>query len=306
MDHKIENLLKSLEISEDDFIGAGGMGRVYKYEGDKIIKIFSEVALDSVKGLKDMYDLLHKNKSSLTFDIPYIYSVNKSGEMIYTIEKRLDGIHYTDIENSLSESEKHKFIENYLLGAGQIQRIKLEDLPYGDILNDWQQITSASWSEYLKEKTVQRLKYSEKFLLKEFPNFSDLVNQFMAKLGKLSEPDHKSVVHGDYFLNNILFDDKYKIKALLDFNPLTVMGDWKMDIVGAVIFLQLFESISHLDYQYAYKKAVELYGENLLEVFDTYKLFYSFYFGNMYEDDRKLYDWSVKNIKKILVDQVNS
>ena len=57
------------------------------------------------------------------------------------------------------------------------------------------------------------------------------------------------MVHGDYFYDNLLVGEDLKISAVLDFSDLSVVGDHKMDITGALIYLTLDTEMKHkVDY----------------------------------------------------------
>jgi aminoglycoside phosphotransferase (APT) family kinase protein len=46
-------------------------------------------------------------------------------------------------------------------------------------------------------------------------------------------------VHGDYFPGDVIVDESAAVDGVVDFASLTVAGDPAMDIVGALVFLDI-------------------------------------------------------------------
>lgn len=86
-----------------------------------------------------------------------------------------------------------------------------------------------------------------------------------------------------------------RLSSVLDFSPHTVVGDWRMDVAGAVTFLGISSSAKqYIPYMRALAKSK--YGPGILSIIDLYLLYYSIYYSDTYKFDKISYDWCVQNL----------
>ncbi len=72
------------------------------------------------------------------------------------------------------------------------------------------------------------------------------------------------LVHGDYFLDNVLFDDNLQVSAVLDFGAHTLAGDPRLDATSAIIFLGLEPAMKPWSFAHVTALAQEQYGNSIL------------------------------------------
>jgi aminoglycoside phosphotransferase (APT) family kinase protein len=105
----------------------------------------------------------------------------------------------------------------------------------------------------------------------------------------------KTLVHGDYFYGNLLVKD-LKISAVFDFGPLTVVGDYRMDVSGAVIFCETNPQFDSQFVEYLYRQEETIYGREIIKFIEYYRIYYSFYHMASADSGGSLYRWCIDNL----------
>ena len=113
-------------------------------------------------------------------------------------------------------------------------------------------------------------------------------------LHRYAEDAPKRLVHGDYFLDNVLFDDNLQVSAVLDFGAHTLAGDPRLDATSAIIFLGLEPAMKPWIFAHVTALAQEQYGDSILLLKDIYGLYYAIYFANTKLTMPGDYDWCVR------------
>ncbi|MBA3826175.1 MAG: phosphotransferase [Ktedonobacterales bacterium] len=115
---------------------------------------------------------------------------------------------------------------------------------------------------------------------------------------RLHLPDSpKRLVHGDYYLANVLFHEDLTVAAVLDFSPHTLIGDPRLDVAGAITFLTLDAGIKSAHIYDLTALAAAKYGEDIHTFIAIYALYYSFYFSDTKEFDPSTYAWCIANLR---------
>ena len=105
----------------------------------------------------------------------------------------------------------------------------------------------------------------------------------------------KRLVHGDYFLDNVLFDDNLQVSAVLDFGAHTLAGDPRLDATSAIIFLGLEPAMKTLAASRMSRRwPRSSMGTAILLLKDIYDLYYAIYFANTKLTMPGNYDWCVR------------
>ena len=110
--------------------------------------------------------------------------------------------------------------------------------------------------------------------------------------------DQKSLVHCDYYFNNVLVSEGLEISAVLDFSKHAVVGDKRLD-AASICFLALDKdvTIDHLDFMTNLIRTQ--YGEGINMYLDIYAIYYAFYYADTYEFDKNSYTWSLNILNDI-------
>jgi aminoglycoside phosphotransferase (APT) family kinase protein len=107
------------------------------------------------------------------------------------------------------------------------------------------------------------------------------------------------LVHGDYYPANVLTGADGGIAAVIDFSPLTVVGDWRADLVSAVCFMEELADPpceARDDARTCLKNAmVDPDGD----IFLTYRAFHAFVHSGSRVEIPELYRWCVAVLRSL-------
>ena len=85
---------------------------------------------------------------------------------------------------------------------------------------------------------------------------------------------------------------------MIDFSPLTVAGDPRLDLIAALIFLEVDDGYQPDDSPFARRLFEERHGPALLDLGGLYRAYYSLFFAHTKDTDPLLYRWCVANLRK--------
>lgn len=292
-DAGIERILQKLNIEEKIVLGEGGEGIVFAFDEDRVVKVYKGGNLNYLQSIFAFQRTLAE--FALPFETPVIYEIGKVGGIYYTIEKRLHGVTLDKVFGELSEADRYLILKRYFEGIKAIHSVKLPQLLYGQILASGDQLTSESWQKFLRIKMEDKIGYSREWLARDVTNFEVKVKCYYEIIETELGCEEKQLVHGDYFQGNVLVQN-LAISGVLDFSPHTVVGDYRMDICGAITFLEIDPVFTQPYLDYLYTLAEQEYGKDIRKFIGYYLLYYSFLFANSYEFDKPLYEWCLKNL----------
>jgi hypothetical protein len=176
-----------------------------------------------------------------------------------------------------------------------MEKVRFEEQYYGQILKTKNRITSKKLSGYLIKKLEQKFNKSKKRLNQDVVDLAEKFNILVKIIRQKLAKCPKSLVHHDYYLNNVLMTPDFKLSAVLDFSEHTIIGDWKMDVAGAVTFLGI-NSEAKKYIPYMRKLAASKYGSGITKILDLCLIYYSIYYSNIYRYDMVSYNWAVENL----------
>ena len=104
-------------------------------------------------------------------------------------------------------------------------------------------------------------------------------------------------MHGDYFLGNALCDERGILTAVVDFSPLTLVGDPLMDLAGAYYFCRIYDFVTEADYRFLRGQIDRRYGPHCWQHVDLYYTFYSLRFSDCKGPDNHTYRWCLRRLR---------
>ncbi len=112
-------------------------------------------------------------------------------------------------------------------------------------------------------------------------------------------PPEKLLVHGDYFPGNVLVGDDLRVSGVIDFGPLTVIGDPMLDLASAVIFLEVARpGYTPADTDFVRDRIAARTGPAIDDAITTYRAWYAIRFSPYRDDDANLYNWCVTSLRR--------
>lgn len=279
-------------------LGSGGESEVYALDNDRVLRLYkSGVALEYVERRRDFYARLRAARPA--FETPRLIDYGRVTDRIYTIEQRMRGRDFALVLPSLTGAARERALVSYLRVAASIGAIQFPELPYTELLRIDAPIQATTWTRYLSERFECSLRLSKADLERDVPDLDRRLNCIRAELATLPAVPEAALVHGDYFPGNVFIDERLEICGVADFGYTTLMGDARMDLAGALAFLELAQSYHPRDTLFLRDWIANQGGVELLPILDIYRHYYAVYFSGCQADDPATYRWCVNILREI-------
>lgn len=285
-------ILRRFGLSDRELLGTGGESRVYALDDDRVLRVFGPGATEGkVDGLRLFYETL--DVSDVDFAVPDVLESGRQDDLVYSVESRLPGRDLSAALEELGFEARTRALRNLARVAGEVRRLRHGFNTYGELLAD-NPMSRDSWSRFLIDRALLTLRTSRTPLTREIPDLDRVVDRWKADVHTLGSPTPE-LVHGDFFPGNVLVDESGKLTAVIDFSPMTVSGDWRLDVTGAEVFLELGGVDRPDDRQNVEHELNDRYDVPA-DVIDVYRRYYALYFSAAGGDDPPLYEWCVRQL----------
>ena len=295
MNETIHAVFQQLSITNAQFLGKGATSQVYDIGDGQVLRILGEGSIKYIKSLVTFYEQL--NRASFPFAVPRIEEYGTVTGVGYIIERHLPGYDMSTIFPQLDQKQRKTAFCSFLDGLPPIHAVMLPDEPYGELLGWHENIRHKHWSGFLRDRTFINLKESLPFLNEDLPKIDHLIADFVQRVAQLPDPQ-KHLVHGDYFLANVMCNQVGQLTAVFDFSPLTLIGDPWFDVAGALTFLRVFDFITEGDIAFAEQEINNRYGDAGQEEMALYTAYNCLYFANSKEWDPNTYRWCLYHLER--------
>lgn len=288
-DHLTKDILQSLSVKNPELLGKGDQGWVFRYKAGTVVKIYRKAKKEYLESLSNLEKRIAEYK--LPFEVTEIYEINNKDDVYFTFEKELSGKSLGKIFPILSERYKEKTATEFIDAIKYLSSVTFEDRDFGQILITGEQMSALSWSEFLDKKLSQRISLVNGQLEKDVFKLDGKI-ELLRQVFKELVFDQKKLVHGDYFYNNVLFDEKNNLSAVLDFSNSTVVGDYRMDIACAIMYFDIDEKWKN----FITELAVKNYGEGILPIIKFYTAYQAFFQAESCLYNSGLYKWCLSQL----------
>ena len=233
-----------------------------------------------------------------SFALPEILEQGEVDGVFFSVDRLIPGRALHELLPVLAGSDREKALASYTDAVFEIASLPFARDEYGELLRDADSIQATTWTAYL----LARMRVA----LDAAPWLADDVRAFDSIVEKLTErieglpPSSKVLVHGDYFPGNVLISDDLRVSGVIDFGPLTVMGDQMLDVASALMFLEVVRpGYVEADTEFVRNRLVARVGRGLLDAVTTYSGWYAIRFSPYREDDANLYQWCVSTLQRV-------
>jgi aminoglycoside phosphotransferase (APT) family kinase protein len=276
-------------------IGHGGEATVYELTGGRVLRVFHG-APHGAPQIAEFYRRI--SNGSTSFALPEILDQGEADGVFYSLDRLIPGRALHDLLRTLTGAERARALSSYADAVHEIARLPLVREPYGEFLRDDDSITAVTWNGYLQARMERSLAESSAWLPKDVAELPRVVDALSARIASLV-PDRKALVHGDYFPGNVLIGDDMAVSGVIDFGPLTVIGDPWLDLASALMFLEVVQP-GYLteDSDLVRDRLVDRVGDGIIDRTTTYAGWYASRFSP-YRDDPNLYRWCVETLKRV-------
>lgn len=295
---RLEEVLGHLKLKSASFVGRGMTSSLYDVGGRRVLKVHNgPQAQGYLPRLKLFSEQLQR--FSFPFAVPLIYEYGEVGGIHFHVEKRLAGQDFAGLYPRLTSIQRRRAIASYLDGLPPLHAVQMSQLPYGEPLNPHEEITSPTWPGFLRARIEATLAHSYTDLREELPEVDRIVDTFFEDVSALPPRPQKCLVHGDYFPGNVLSDEQGVLTAVVDFSPLTVIGDPLMDLAGAYYFCRVFDFVTEADFEFLQSQITQRYGRRSWQRIDLYYTFYALRFSDCKIPDNHTYQWCLNRLRAL-------
>jgi putative membrane protein len=289
-------MIDRFSVTTADLLGKGGESEVYALDDARVLRIYkAQAPVDYIARRQAFYQRLEQLRPP--FELPVILESGAGSGRSYTVERRMRGQAFAGMLPELTGAERRRALASYLHVAAQIGSVSLPGLPFGEILAGGEPLQCDSWARFVWGRLQQAYRQSRPDLEQDVPGVDDVLVFMRAELEQLEGFAEKRLVHGDYFPGNVYIDDDLAICGVGDFGYTTLVGDPRMDLAGAIAFLEVVDGYSPEDTPFLTALAEERHGASIARWLAFYRLYYSFYFSTCKLDDPRTYAWCVSNLR---------
>lgn len=277
-------------------LGQGGESRVYELDDRRVLRVLKGDGdrTNSLHRLQELYDMA---APTVSFALPRLLEVGTWNGETYSTEERIPGRVMSEALPTLSQADRDRLLSNYLAAAEQLQSVGMPDRPYGELLSE-NPLTDDTWHGFLT-KLIDRALAKDGETLRADTGFDDRSRaRLLEGLAGIPEHPPKSLVHGDFYPSNVMVTDDLDVSGVLDFSPMTIVGDSRVDVAGSLMWLEVVAGAGPADTDTLRQLIVQRYGQQIKPMLDFYRIVYSLYFAGARDADPKLYRWCVKNLQR--------
>ena len=275
-------------------IGHGGEAVVYELTGGRALRVYHR-APHGRATLAAFYREIAREHA--TFAVPEVIEQGEDDGLCYSVDRLIAGRPLHELLRELSGDDRARALASYADAVFEIAGLPCQREGYGEFLRDGDAITAASWPAYLRVRMQASLDESSAWLRSDVPALHATVRELTERIEAMP-PRPKALVHGDYFPGNVLMGDDLRVSGVIDFGPLTVMGDAWMDAASALIFLEVTRpGYTPADTDFVQARLVERLGAYFLDAAETYRAWYAIRFSPYRDDDANLYAWCVRSLR---------
>ena len=278
-------------------IGHGGEADVYAMSGDRVLRVYHSPPHHPLGVLAAFYDEMVGHGCS--YALPRILDHGEIDGREYSVDVRIPGRPLIDALLDLRGDDRRRGLDAYIDGAREIASIPVQRPYFGEIVRD-APIRASTWGQFLHTRIDECVAAMRGDLVADVPGFDAVLAEAHRILDGLSVKA-SCLVHGDYFPGNVMIGDDLAVSGVIDFGPLTVMGDPMMDIASAVIFLETTRrAFDPADAEYLRLRLVARHGASILDTLRAYRAFYAIRLSNSKGQDDHLYGWCVRSLRTLL------
>lgn len=289
-------LLERFNLGPADLLGRGGEAEVYALDGARVLRIYKpQVPAEYIARRHAFYERVGALRPP--FELPQILEAGVAQGRSFAIERRMRGRDFAAALPALDGPDRERALASYLTVAAQIGEIALDGQPFGELLAPGAPLQRASWPQFLWDRAQQALAASRGDLEQDVPGLDAKLDALRDALRELDGFAERRLVHGDYFPGNVYIDG-LSICGVGDFGYTSLAGDPRMDLAGAVAYMEVVDGYRPGDTAFLTRLALARHGPGLARWLEVYRVYYSLYFSTCKRDDPRTYAWCVASLRR--------
>jgi len=277
----VRAVLRELGREDAALLGQGGEGYVFTFGDDTAVKIYHDADVPYLRSLQQLQ--AHVTERCLPFATPQILEIGTALGTHYTIEPRLTGMLMEEKFPAATADEKYALLRSYHDAITVLHGIEFPDLPYGSLVEIEPRITDVTWHGFLVRTLDYKVGLSRERLSRDVAELDGKVQLLSAVMTKvLSSVGRRSLVHADYFVNQVLVNEANEVSAVMDISCHAVAGDPRLDDAGT-FFFEGMKGYAQEHIDFLLDLTVRDHGEAILRTNDIYRMYYCFYFSFVHD-----------------------
>jgi putative membrane protein len=153
------------------------------------------------------------------------------------------------------------------------------------------------WRDYLIARAEAQVVRARARLGADGVNVDNLLQSFAKHTKAVAHVKH-GLVHGDYFPGNVLVSNDLRVTGVIDFGFSTLVGDPRMDLVGASAFLEVSREFTTPQDAQVVRSYLRAKARISTEVYALYRTYFAIYFAFTHEFGLHLYDWCLAVLRE--------
>ncbi|MDQ6985091.1 MAG: phosphotransferase [Candidatus Dojkabacteria bacterium] len=294
-----QKILNISGLEEKELLAEGMESLVFDNGNNTVTKVYLSNDLEYFRRLQNFYnDLVFPDNK---IKLPQIINVEQKEGLIFVTEVKLIGKQLKF--NELNNKEIEEVLNELLNGLTYLSEIKTDFLKVELILDNRDRALLKTPSNDFKktlESSLEKAYKMNKNYLNDDIEIDTVYEKLTSNIESL-EITKTSLIHGDYFIENVLFSSELKLTSILDFGVMTAFGDHIMDVALSYAFLDMFNELPKLKLKERYMEILKKnYSNSELSKMNFYIAFYSFISATYYMKDKSKKDghyyWCINNI----------
>ena len=270
----------------------GEEAEVYALGPERVLRVQKELADHALARRRHVfYEALDRTR--VAFEMPRILEVGETGGVCWSVEHRIAGSPLADVLPRLEGRPRQNALLAYADAAAEVRKLGYAQAQYGEVFAA-SAIRADTWAAFIVARATTSLAANRHRLA----GLVDRPDGALDRLGHLlAASGHRQaeLVHGDFYPANVLVREDGAVSGVIDFGPLTVMGEAAMDLAGAVLYLTGMSDVSAQDRQVVLERAREHGLDN--KDLAICRLFLAFRFLDTPRDG--LFRWCVSTIRPV-------
>ncbi len=286
-------ILKRFGVSERDLIGRGGQSSVYALDGGRVLRVYGAQTNPAfAPALADFYRALVV--PPLPFAIPRILETGSADGGSFAIEERLAGAPLRDAMSGLDPEARDSAARDFMQAAAALHCIRHPQTVFGEVLTA-DPVRADDWRDFLIAKGEARAATCAAWLTCDVPELDRALAVYRDVVAALPPPE-PCLVHGDYYGANVLVAADGHVTAVIDFSHLTLIGDGRLDVVGAWHALEALGGVSPASRAWARTFTMDALGADADMAFAAYGGYLALLHAGARGEQPALYRWCVETL----------
>lgn len=290
-------VLAHFGVDETALLGFGGEAAVYALDDARVVRIERH----GIPGYLERRQVFYADlaRHALPFETSEIFEIGTLGDTIYAVERRLTGTSLQDRYAGLTDRDRLGALRAYWDAARALGTVELVDPLYGEVLAPRVPIRRPRWTDYLLARLDAMLEQGYADLVDDVADVDRVLADLRRRIVALDDAPPMRLVHGDLGPANVLVDDNLTVTAVIDFGYATLAGDPRLDMAGALAFIELAPGYApHHSAQLRTAIMADV-DTATLDVLGTYRAYYGAYFSGCKADDPATYSWCVQVLREM-------